>query len=155
MTTLQIIGIRGDFTFKEAVDHFVSLGGDCILLNPSMVCGKAHLESAFAHAERAFAEKTNRARNILTETILFAACERQIGKAMKKMNPCPDSKEMVAVLINVTGDLRLSDIHATRDDSLCEQSVIKAKNLGIELFKGISPEDCVLEQVAMVDLLKP
>ena len=31
----------------------------------------------------------------------------------------------------------------------------KARNLGAELFEGIPPEECVLEQVAMVDLLKP
>ncbi len=155
MTTLQIIGLRGEFTFQKAVDHFIALGGECILFNPSMVCGKAHIESAFKHAERAFAEGTNRARNILTETILFAACERQIGKALKKMGPRPDSKEMVAAVLNIDGDLHLSELHATRDDSLCDPSEEKAKNLGAELFEGISPEDCVLEQVAMVDLLKP
>ncbi len=155
MTTLQIIGLRGEFTFQEAVDHFLALGGDCILFDPSMVCGKAHIETAFEHAERAFAEGTNRARNILTETILFAACERQIGKALKKMGPRPNSKEMVAAILNVAGDLHLSDLHATRDDSLCDPSVEKAQNLGAELFEGVSPEDCVIEQVAMVDLLKP
>ncbi len=120
-----------------------------------MVCGKAHIESAFRHAERAFAEGTNRARNILTETILFAACERQIGKALKKMGPRPDSKEMVAAVLDIDGDLHLSELHAARDDSLCDPSEEKAKNLCAELFEGISPEDCVLEQVAMVDLLKP
>lgn len=155
MTTLQIIGLRGEFSFKDAVDHFIRLGGDCILFDPAMVCGKAHIETAFEHAERAFAEGTNRARNILTETILYAACERQIGKALKKMSPRPDSNGMVVAVIGVDGDLHLSDLHAVRDDTLCNPSEQKAKNLGAEIFDGISPEDCVLEQVAMVDLLKP
>ncbi len=155
MTTLQIVGLRGEFTFREAVDHFTALGGDCILFDPSRVCGKAHIETAFRHAERAFAEGTNRARGILTETILFAACERQIGKALKKMGPRPDSEGMVAAVLDVDGDLHLSDLHATLDDSLCNPSEEKARNLGAELFDGISPEDCVIEQVAMVDLLKP
>ncbi len=155
MTKLQVIGLRGEFSFDEVVVHFVGLGGDCILFDPAKVCGKAHIESAFEHAERAFAEGTNRARNILTETILYAACERQIGRALKKMGPHPDSGKMVAAVINVMGDLHLSDLHAFRDDSLCDPSEEKARNLGAEIFDGITPEDCVLEQVAMVDLLKP
>ena len=107
------------------------------------------------HADRAFSEGTNRARNILTEIILYAACERQIGKAVKKMAPKEGSGGMVAAVLNVKGDLKLDALGAMREDSLCEASEAKAKNLGVDLFGGISPEECVLEQVAMVDLLKP
>ncbi len=126
-----------------------------VLFNPSVVCGKAHIESAVMHADRAFAEGTNRARNILTEIVLYAACERQIGKAMKKMGPKDGSEGMVAAVLNVKGDLKLDALGAVRDDSLCDASEEKARNLGAELFEGIPPEECVLEQVAMVDLLKP
>ncbi|AMH94329.1 hypothetical protein AR505_0608 [methanogenic archaeon ISO4-H5] len=107
------------------------------------------------HADRAFAEGTNRARNILTEIVLYAACERQIGKALKKMSPKDGSEGMVAAVLNVKGDLKLDALGAVRDDSLCDASEEKARNLGSELFEGIPPEECVLEQVAMVDLLKP
>ena len=126
-----------------------------VLFNPSVVCGKAHIESAVMHADRAFAEGTNRARNILTEIVLYAACERQIGKALKKMSPKDGSEGMVAAVLNVKGDLKLDALGAVRDDSLCDASEEKARNLGSELFEGIPPEECVLEQVAMVDLLKP
>ena len=155
MTDVQVIGLKGDFSFDDAVKHFISLGGEVVLFDPSVVCGKAHIESAVMHADRAFAEGTNRARNILTEIVLYAACERQIGKAMKKMGPKDGSEGMVAAVLNVKGDLKLDALGAVRDDSLCDASEEKAKNLGAELFEGIPPEECVLEQVAMVDLLKP
>ena len=155
VTDVQVIGLRGEFTFDDAVKHFTSLGGEVVLFDPSVVCGKSHIESAVLHADRAFSEGTNRARNILTEIILYAACERQIGKAVKKMAPKEDSGGMIAAVLNVKGDLKLDALGAVRDDSLCEASETKAKNLGVDLFGGISPEECVLEQVAMVDLLKP
>ena len=155
VTDVQVIGLKGDFSFDDAVKHFTSLGGEVVLFDPSVVCGKAHIESAVMHADRAFAEGTNRARNILTEIVLYAACERQIGKAMKKMGPKEGSEGMVAAVLNVKGDLKLDALGAVRDDSLCDASEEKAKNLGAELFEGIPPEECVLEQVAMVDLLKP
>ncbi len=155
MTDVQVIGLRGRFSFDDAVRHFTSLGGEVVLFDPSMVCGKAHIESAVMHADRSFAEGTNRARNILTEIVLYAACERQIGKAVKKMSPKDGSEGMVAAVLNVKGDLQLELLEAERDDSLCDPSPGKARNLGAELFEGIPPEECVLEQVAMVDLLKP
>ena len=150
---VQVIGLRGDFTFDDAVRHFTGLGGEVVLFDPSMVCGKAHILSAARHAERAFAEGTNRARNILTEIVLFAACERQIGKALKKMGPKGDC--MVAAVLDCGDDLHLDELGAVRDDSLCDPSEEKAWNLGAEIYEGVPPEDCVLEMVAMVDLLKP
>ena len=61
---------------------------------------------------------------------------------------------MVAAVLGIDGDLALSDLGADRDDSLCDASEEKARNLGAEMFEGIPPEDAVLEQVAMVDLMK-
>lgn len=107
------------------------------------------------HADRSFAEGTNRAKNILTEIVLYAACERQIGRALSKMKPAEGATEMVAAVLDIECDLALSEIGAERDDSLCDASEEKARKLGAELFDGVSPEDSVLEQVAMVDLLKP
>ncbi len=155
MTDVQVIGLRGGFTFDRAVEHFVGLGGEVVLFDPSVVCGKDHIVSAVRHADRAFAEGTNRAKNVLSEIVLYAACERQIGRALKKMKPKEGATEWVAAVLDVKGDLALSELGAERDDSLCDASEEKARNLGVEMFAGISPGDAVLEQVAMVDLLKP
>ena len=150
---VQVIGIKGDAGFDEIIKHFTSLGGDVVLLDPNMVCGKDHILSAVMHAERAMSEGTNRSKTLLTETILYAAGDRQIGRAMEKMRPKKGNKEMVAVLFNI-GDPKLEKIKMTRCDWVIDASPEKAKNLGAEVFDGISCEDAVLEHVAMADLLK-
>lgn len=152
MTSVQVVGLRGDFSFDDAVRHFTGMGGEVVLFDPSVVCGKDHIASAVIHADRAFAEGRNRAKTLLTEIVLYAACERQIGRALAKMRPRGNA--MVAAVLDIEGDLALSDLGAERDDSLCDPSAEKASNLGAEMFDGISPEEAVLEQVAMVDLMK-
>lgn len=152
MTSVQVVGLRGDFSFDDAVRHFTGMGGEVVLFDPSVVCGKDHIVSAVIHADRAFAEGRNRAKTLLTEIVLYAACERQIGRALAKMRP--KGGAMVAAVLDIEGDLALSDLGAERDDSLCDPSEEKAGNLGAEMFDGISPEEAVLEQVAMVDLMK-
>ena len=154
VNSVQVIGLKGGFSFEEAVAHFTGLGGEVVLFDPSVVCGKDHILSAVQHAERAFREGTNRAKNILTETVLYAAGERQIGRALAKMKP-KGNGGMVAAIFDISDDLALDRLVAVRDDSLCDASEEKARSLGAELFDGVSPEDAVLEMVAMVDLLKP
>jgi len=154
MTGTRVVGIRGSFTFEEAVNHMSSLGGNIILFDPSMICGRDHIVSAVHHADMAFSEHRNRSKTLLTEIVLYAACERQIGKALDKMKPKPESDGMVAAILDYDGDLKLSEIDAVSDDSLFAPSAEKAKNVGAEMFDGVSPEDAVLEQMAMVDLMK-
>jgi Uncharacterized conserved protein len=153
MDCLQVVGLRGDFAFGDAVEHFTGMGGEVVLFDPAVVCGKDHIVSAVMHAERAFAEGRNRAKTLLTEIVLYAACERQIGKALAKMKPKGDGT-MVAAVLGCGEDLQLEKLGAVRDDSLCDPSVEKARRLGAEMFDGVSSEDAVLEQVAMVDLMK-
>ncbi len=150
---MSVIGIRGNASFDEIVSHITSLGGDVILLDPDMVCGKPHIISAAMHAERAFEQGHNRSKNILTETILYAACDRQIGKAMKKMGPKPGRKEYVACIFDLD-DPKIEAIGMVEDDSLCCISEEKMKNLGIQKDNLTSVENSILEAVAMVDLLK-
>ena len=149
---VQVIGIKSEMGFDGIVRHFTALGGEVVLLDPMMVCGKDHILSAVMHAERAMKEGSNRSKTILTETILYAAGDRQIGRAMEKMRPKND-KEMVAVLFNID-DPKLDLINSTRCDWVIDASDEKAKNLGVEVFEGISCTDAVLEHVAMTDLLK-
>jgi Uncharacterized conserved protein len=153
MRNFEIIGMSGSTDFDSILNHFIGLGGDVILLDPEMVCGKDHLISAVMHAERAFGNGTNRSKNILTETILYAAGERQISKAIEKMRLKEGRKEMVAVIFDVN-DISIDKIGMERRDDLLSASEEKAKNLGAELFEGVSVEDAVLEHVAILDLMK-
>jgi len=148
----QVIGMRGDTSFDDIVRHFTSKGGDVVLMDPNRVIGKGHILSAANHAERAFAEGTNRSKTVLTEIILYAAWERQISKALTKMKPKEGRNEYVALLIDIA-DPELDAIGMTRDDSLIDATDSKAERLGLK--KGpISYEDQAIENVALVELLK-
>ncbi|MDR0887705.1 MAG: hypothetical protein LBM39_00760 [Candidatus Methanoplasma sp.] len=153
MKDVKVIGIRGAAGFDEIVSHFTGLGGEVVLLDPEMVCGKDHILSAVAHAERAFRNGTNRSKTLLTEIILYAAGDRQIGRATERMRPKPDTDEMVAVLLDIENP-RIEEIGLERCDGIMDASESKAINLDIEEVPGVPYEDLVLERVALVDLMK-
>ena len=153
MRSITVIGISGSTSFDTIIDYFVQLGGDVLLLDPRMVCGMGHIRSSVIHAERAFRNGTNRSKSILTETMLYAAGERQISKAMERMRPKAGCKEMVAVLFDIE-EFDLDGIGMVRCDGIIEASWDKAKELGMVRFEGISLEKTVLEHVAMVDIMK-
>ncbi len=148
----QAIGMRGDADFDSIIAHFQSLGGDAVLMDPDMVCGKDHILSAAAHGERSFAEGTNRSNSLLTEIILYAAWERQIGKALAKMRPKAGRNEYVALLVDI-GDPELDEIGMVRDDSLMDATPWKTEKLGLDSC-FLSPEDMAVENVALLELQK-
>ncbi len=148
----QAIGMRGDADFDSIIAHFQSLGGDAVLMDPAMVCGRDHVISAAVHGERSFAEGTNRSNSLLTEIILYAAWERQIGKALAKMRPKAGRDEYVALLVDVD-DPMLGRIGMVRDDSLMEATPLKAEKLGLNSC-FLSPEDMAVENVALLELQK-
>lgn len=148
----QVMGLRGEAGFDRLVEHFRSLGGDCVLVDPSKIAGAGHLMSAALHGERAFAEGTNRSDSVLTEIIMYAAWERQIGKALKRMRPPEGSSEYAAVLVDVD-DPRLDDIGMVRDDSLLDATPGKARELGLT-DPFLPPEDQAIERVALLELQK-
>lgn len=148
----EAIGLRGSATFDEMVSHFTSLEGDAVIMDPDTIAGRDHAISAAMHAERAFAEGTNRSKTILTEIILYCAWERQIGRALAKVKPKEGRDEYVAVLVDID-EPRLDMIGMERDDSLLDATPWKAERLGLRSC-FLSPEDQAVENVAMVDLLK-
>ena len=151
---VQVIGLRGKASFDDMVRHFISLGGESVIMDPMYVCGKDQLISAVMHAERSFWHGTNRSKTLLTEIILYAAGERQINKAMERMRPKAGKEEYAVVLLNVPDDLRLSDIGMVRDDTILDANDDKAKAMGLDDSFGIPFEDQALEMVALLDLAK-
>ena len=148
----QVMGLRGEAGFDRLVEHFRSLGGDCVLVDPSKIAGAGHLMSAALHGERAFAEGTNRSDSVLTEIIMYAAWERQIGKALKRMRPPEGSSEYAAVIVDVD-DPRLDNIGMVRDDSLLDATPEKAQELGLT-DPFLPPDDQAIERVALLELQK-
>ncbi|MDO5861926.1 MAG: KEOPS complex subunit Cgi121 [Thermoplasmata archaeon] len=148
----QVIGMKGGAGFDDIVAHFQSLGGDCVLMDPDMVVGKDHILSAATHGERSMAEGTNRSNSLLTEIILYAAWERQIGKALARMRPKEGRTEYAALLVDVD-DPELEAIGMERDDSLLDPTPEKAAALGLsDPFLG--PVEQALERVALLETQK-
>lgn len=150
---LKIIGVKYEKTPKELIAHFDGIGVEAILFNPDYICGKDHLLSAYIHAERAMERGTNRSRDLISETILYASADRQIGRAIKKMSPKKDSDEFVILILGKHDDLHLNEINAERDDSLIECTEESAKNMNLEKSK-IPYTELILEHVAAVDIMK-
>ncbi len=151
---ITVIGVTGDCPFDRAVEHFTSMGGEVILLNPLYVYGERHVLSAVMHAERAFANGTHRSKTLLTETIMYIAGERQASKALKKVRPVSDSEPRVAVLFDID-DPKLDEIGLVRDDSVIAGTPEKAAAMGLDAFgQDVDFEELALESVAMLDIEK-
>ncbi|MGI6472350.1 MAG: KEOPS complex subunit Cgi121 [Candidatus Methanomethylophilaceae archaeon] len=150
---LKAIGIKCEKTPNEIMDHFETVGAEAILFDPDYICGKDHLLSAYIHAERAMERGTNRSRDLVSETILYASADRQIGRAIKKMSPKKDSDRFVVLIIGNCDDFRLEDIEAERDDSLIDCTEESAKNMNLEK-SDIPYTELILEHVAAVDIMK-
>ncbi len=148
----QVAGIRGTTEFDSIIAHFQSMGGDIVLMDPDKVVGKDHLMSSAIHAERAFSEGSNRSNSLLTEIIVYAAWERQIGKAISKMRP-PEGSESYAIVAVDVDELRLDAIGMSRDDSILDASSEKVSTLGLN-DPFLSPEDQAVERVALLELQK-
>ena len=152
MDNVTVIGLRCVRPFDDIVKHFIDLGGDVVLMDPDFVCGRDHILSAVMHAERAFASGNNRSKTLLTETIMYAAGERQISKALSKMKPKEGRAEMAAAVFRVT-DMRLDMIDAVRDDKILDCTPEKAKNMNLNVTMAPGCE-MALEMVAMMDIQK-
>jgi len=153
VTPLKVVGIRCDSDSKSIAAHFISLGAEAIVFDPEFICGKDHVLSSYLHAERAFAQGTQRSKNILTETILYTAADRQIGRAIKKMSPKEDTDKFVVLVIGDCDDLALSSINAEIDDSLIECTENSAVNMDLEK-SSLPYTELILEHIAVVDVMK-
>ena len=154
VSDIKVIGLRGEASFDEMVQHFTSLGGEVVIMDPTYVCGKDHIVSAVRHAERSFENGTNRSKTLLTEIILYAAGERQISKAMSRMKPKDGCKEYALALLDIPDEMKLDEIGMERDDSIVAANELKAKAIGLDTSFGIDYEDLALEMVALLELAK-
>jgi len=153
MADLRVIGIRCRRSPKEVAEHFIAMGAEAIVFDPDFICGADHAISSYMHAERALSQGTQRSRGILTETILYASADRQIGRALGKMSPKDGDTAFVVLIIGGSENLALSDIGAERDDSLVECTEESARNMGLK--KSTIPySDLILEKIASVDIMK-
>jgi KEOPS complex subunit Cgi121 len=130
------------------------------LLRADRVCGRDHLLHAARLAARAIAENRARTADLPTETLLYAAGERQVGKALTFLGLHPGTTAIAAVAWNKEALDALAHAEGwTRDDTLLEggPAVLDAFNIPAEERAMLPPErrdELILERVALVDVLK-
>jgi KEOPS complex subunit Cgi121 len=137
----------------------------------SAIYGRNHLISATTHAQRAFEQGSNSTNSLALEILLYAAGERQIQKAIKKMGVGKGKQWIVFLFTNdVTKKTNkpikkavikkfLETFHLTLDDKVLEGDKDTLKRFGItEQELSTIPEnyygDLILEKVALVDVIK-
>jgi KEOPS complex subunit Cgi121 len=141
------------------------------VINAQLVYGTDHLLSSAEHALRAFEQKTNATNSLSLEILLYAAGERQIQKAIKKMGVTKGKQHIAFVIVDEQkkkSDKKTYDavierllqlFHFTRDDKVLEGDKDTLKRFGItDQEIHTIPEskygDLILEKVAMVDIIK-
>lgn len=130
------------------------------LVRADRVFGADHLRLAARLAEAAFRESRARTADLPTEALLYAAGERQVGKALAFLGLAPGVEGVAAV----AWDAAALDAFAqregwTRDDALLAggASVLDAFGVSAQERAMLPParwDELVLERVALADVLK-
>ena len=135
------------------------------------VYGKDHLISATTHAQRAFEQGRNATNSLALEILLYAAGERQIQKAIKKIGVRKGKQQIAFVLTNELPRKKnihidaavikklLGTFHLTSAEKVLEGNRNTLKRFGIttQELATISESnygDLILEKVALVDIIK-
>ena len=133
------------------------------LLRADRVHGADHLRLAAMLAARALAEGRARAADLPTETLLYAAGERQVGKALAFLGLAEGVQGVAALAWGAEAEAALDAFAVaegwTRDDGLLAggPDVLDAFGVTAEeraMFPRSRWGDLVLERVALVDVLK-
>lgn len=128
------------------------------IVRADRVYGADHLRLAAMLAQRAFDEGRGRASDLATETLLYAAGERQIGKALAFVGIAPDTDAFAVV---GWGDV---DAYGAREGWIRDDQVLAGGAHVLDAFgvttaeRAMFPQerwgDLILERVALVDVLK-
>lgn len=138
-------------------------GAPVQLLRADRVYGTDHLRLAAMLAARAFAEGRARSADLPTETLVYAAGERQVGRALAFLG-LVETVEHVAALAWGADAIAALDAFAdtegwARDDAVLEGGPHVLEAFGVPheeraLFPRHRWGDLILERVALVDVLK-
>lgn len=137
-------------------------------LDAEVVFGKDHIISAFHHAKRSFDRNEASMNSLEMELLLYAAGERQIKHALKKMGVKKGDSSFVTIFIindisiddvdNII-DIFIHDFNLKRDDEVLNPDKNKLTTFGIDqkAINSVKKDQCfqlVLEKVALVDIIK-
>jgi KEOPS complex subunit Cgi121 len=173
---ITVFGARGTITdideFLSKLQRFSQENHLIIqVFDARVVYGRDHLLSATTHALRAFQEGTNATNSLPLEMLLYAAGERQIHKAIKKMGVKHGEQQIAFVLIDNKKKSNGGEIITKMIRKLlrlfhlrCDEGVLQGNRDTLTRF-GITPQeirttpearygDLILEKIAMVDIIK-
>lgn len=128
--TMSVLGFKNvkiadvNAFFKEMRANIAP--ADIQFVDAEKVAGKSHLFFAFINAQKSFEQKRSLSENIGVETLLYAACTRQIGKAIYIIGIKPQTTQIIAIIFAPT-----------------ENEVVVAENKLLKLMPGVQ-DDCVL-----------
>mgnify|MGYP001259469338 CR=1 FL=1 len=173
---IEVVGARGTIqNVDEFLQQLLGFSEEHHLviqaLDAKAVYGKDHLVSAAEHAVRAFHQGRNAMNSLALELLLYAAGERQIQKAIKKMGVKQGKGQVAFVIIDKkkrpakgkTNDMIVASLvrifHFVRDDKVLEGTKDTLTRFGITQREiWTVPEqrygDLILEKVALVDVIK-
>lgn len=171
-----VIGARGSISdvdlFLQKLLKFATTEQMVVqALNADAVYGKEHLLSAAEHALRSWAQGTNATNSIALEILLYAAGERQIQRAIRKMGVRTGKQSIAFILVDTKKQKRnqktydysieklLRSFHLIYDDTVLEGNSETLKHFGItdQELRTVPKKkysDLILEKIAMVDVLK-
>lgn len=137
----------------------------------TVVYGKEHLISAIIHAQRAFEQRSNATNSLALEILLYAAGERQIQKAIKKIGVKKGKQQIAFIVTNEMTRKKNKPIDEAVIQKLLEmfhltsnEKVLKGDRNTLKRFGVTDQElstipkshygDLILEKVALVDIIK-
>lgn len=124
------------------------------LFRADRVFGAEHLVSAAEKAVRAMENRTNMARTLGMEIMLYAAAERQTGEALKKLGLFPGAEQIALVIIgNASTDSVLEELGLERDDSVLDPAGKDPSVFGLDR-NAANIADLVLEKVAVSEVFR-
>jgi len=151
--------IRGhiDEVLRTVQDAARARGGDAQLLDASAVFGRDHLRSAYEHAARARDRGTAVASSLSVEFLRYAAGERRIDRAIRRIGAKPGSPVAVALFGGISPHAAAKAGSLIRDDGVLAPKGKSLRRLGITAGEAraiprAKAVDLVLERVALADL---
>ena len=111
------------------------------LINPEIVCGKAHLEQAAYLADKAHMNQYNLANDKSTEALLYLTAQRQISKAIEIGGITEKQKAVAWISFDQLPD-NLSTI-LTPDKSILSHENFDYSNLNLDekIISKLTPDE--------------
>ena len=129
-----------------------------LVTKAEMIFGVDHLRTALYHAKKAIAEGRNASDSLALETLMYAAGERQLSSALKKMTVDDDTEEVVIAKLS-EGAFKPPESWRPFPDMVEGPSRDRLLKFGLTEKELATvgdrhPIELVMEKVAAVDVLK-